>query len=491
MSKPLCFIITLCAFLLVSCKTDFDNFEEKAQEYSKSDSKIISTELDDLQEEVKNFKDGNFRKFFTSGEFDKSKLVEYLKNKGYTIEEENEQLISEKGHKVNVYIENSGSMNGYVSGATEFKEAIRDLLVVLKYRYDEENIKINFINSAIYPTAIHTDLAGFSKNLNTKTFKVGDTNSSDINNIFKQILSKTSENTISILLSDCIYSIQGSKTEELLSDQKSLTKDAFLSKFKTKERVITSLIKLNSSFNGIYFDKDNRKTVLNGEHRPYYMAIMGSDNATNYFNSKIELNREKVSGYQESYTFVFENYSQVMYYSIINTEYDSGRYKSDRDFSDSNSVRGIKDVEIADRNSTNLIVSVAVDLSDIPLDSSYILNKNNYTIKNSNYKIKGIFPFVEKDIKPNSLRMLTNAKAKPTHYIVFESLTPSVSDLTFILKKQIPSWVDETNTNDDSKIKDNLNKTFGIKYLFEGIHEAYGLESGNSNYLELTIKIKK
>jgi hypothetical protein len=41
------------------------------------------------------------------------------------------------------------------------------------------------------------------------------------------------------------------------------------------------------------------------------------------------------------------------------------------------------------------------------------------------------------------------------------------------------------------RIRQNSNKTFGIKYLIEGINEAYETESKNNDYLELTINIKK
>lgn len=115
-------------------------------------------------------------------------------------------------------------MNGYINGNTEFKSAIQDMLVLLKYEYEEKNINLFFINSQIHPINIDTDLTGFASALNAKSFKVGAVASSNLNNVFKQVLSKTSKDTVSILISDCIYSIKGNKTEDLLSDQKVLLK---------------------------------------------------------------------------------------------------------------------------------------------------------------------------------------------------------------------------------------------------------------------------
>jgi molybdopterin-guanine dinucleotide biosynthesis protein A len=443
--------------LLTSCGSDYSTFEDSAQEYSESDSKITSLEIDSLIEENKLFgTDSKFKKFFTDGSFDKSKLITFLEKKGYTVVKNEDTADTSKNYFVNIYIENSGSMNGYVNGNTQFKGAIRDLLVMLKYYYGEKNINIHFINSDIYPTQLHGDIVTFSKSLNTKTFKVGNTVESNLNNIFNQILNKTAKDTMSILLSDCIYSIKGSKTEDLLSDQKSLTKDAFLTKFKSKERLATSIVKLTSEFNGTYYDKDNKKTQLSGQLRPYYITIMATDKAMTNFNENIKLGKGKVEGFENKYNLTLNNYSQGIYFSVINTSDDSARFKPDRDFNKNGAIKGIKDVSINERNSSNFIFTVAVDMSTIPVEDSYILDKSNYNIKDANYKIKGIYPFSDKYIKPTTAIMLAKANAKPTHYIVFESTTPNFTNLTFTLKKQIPSWVYETNTNDDSNLSQNV-----------------------------------
>ncbi|KAA6325629.1 hypothetical protein EZS27_025175 [termite gut metagenome] len=205
-----------------------------------------------------------------------------------------DSVLSVTVNAINVYIENSGSMDGYVNGNTEFKDAIRDLLVELKYHYDEGKIKIHFINSDIHPTAIKTDLADFARNINAE-WKVGNRASSNLNNVFKQILGKTGKNTISILFSDCIYSIKGGKTIDLLSDEKSLTKDAFLSKSKTGGiGLSTTIVKMKSRFTGTYYDKNNAKTYLTNEDRPYYISVIGDKNAILDFNSKIRV--EKMQG---------------------------------------------------------------------------------------------------------------------------------------------------------------------------------------------------
>lgn len=476
-----------------SCSDEYDVFEDAVTQYSKTDSKITIDELNELSDIIKPFDDDRkFKKFFTNGNFEEAKLILFLEKKGAKVEKRT-NVDNAKDYFVNVYIENSGSMNGYVEGNTQFKGAIRDLLVMLKYYYDEKNLNVNFINSSIYPTNIHGDIVNFSKSLNAKTFKVGDTYSSNLNNIFKQILVKTSKNTISILLSDCIYSIQGTRTEDLLSDQKSLTKDAFLTKFKNKEPLSTTIVKLNSQFNSTYYDKDNNETQLKNTNtiRPYYMTIMGSEKAMAKFNSNIQLSKNKVEGFENKYNLTLKDYSQEVYYSVINSKEDSGSYKPDRANNSIGAIHGIENVKINDRKSSSFIFSVALDLSNIPIEESYIMSKSSYSIKEGNYKIKAIYMFDKKNIGPSSINMFSKAKVTPTHFIVFESTTPNFTNLAFTLNKKIPNWVYTTSTNDDTNILKNPNTTFGIKYLIEGISEAYETESKNNNFLELTINIKK
>jgi hypothetical protein len=128
---------------------------------------------------------------------------------------------------VNVYIENSGSMFGYINGDTEFKTDVRELLTLLKYHYSDKNVHLSFINSKIYPINTN-DKISFITNLTSSTFKVGDTFSSEMNKVFNQVLNKTDKNTISILVSDCIYSVDGLANS--LNVCKTGTKDAFLTK---------------------------------------------------------------------------------------------------------------------------------------------------------------------------------------------------------------------------------------------------------------------
>ena len=117
---------------------------------------------------------------------------------------------------VNIYIENSGSMDGFVNGITSFKDAIGKLLAKLKYYYDEDNVQIYFIRNdkAKYDKtkskkveeklnvvkACETDISNFANaiDLRWREDMPNRGHNTNLNNIFKELLNRTDEKTITI-----------------------------------------------------------------------------------------------------------------------------------------------------------------------------------------------------------------------------------------------------------------------------------------------------
>ncbi len=71
-----------------------------------------------------------------------------------------------------------------------------------------------------------------------------------------------------------------------------------------------------------------------------------------------------------------------------------------------------------------------------------------------------------------------------------ENLQTGVVEIKLINK--IPGWVDNYNLYDDTDIlnPEHINKTFGIKYLFKGVHEAY-IKHSDKNYFEISISVNR
>jgi hypothetical protein len=389
---------------------------------------------------------------------------------------------------INVYIENSSSMIGYIKDDTYFKTDVRELLTILNHHYadNRKQVNLHLINSNIYPINT-TDNIGFITALTPKTFNIGNIYQSDLNNVFKQVLHKTSKNTLSIIITDCIYSVKGSASP--LSVQKTGIEGHFLDKSKKDLKVSTEIIKLNSQFNGIYYDKSNGKHSLNGDMRPYYMVALGSDELLSDLNTKIPFNDGKMTGYSNKLILTSNNFSDKVYYTLLKTTNDVGRYSYIKDVSTRDSKRGIEDIETNDRT---FEFSVGVDYSTVPVESSYVCDPHNYKIVEGNYKIKKVTEVnsgTQKNITPFAMNILGSNKI--THYITFIATSKGYNDLQCVLENKIPSWVYQTNTMDDTAKTIDKNRTFGFQYLVEGISEANKLINPSSqNIFEFNIKIK-
>lgn len=460
-------------------------FEQKVQTFG-ADSTISVEEWDELTAFIElHSGDRAFSRLLTNNSLDEQKFSQFLEKRGYNIE----QQTSDQPKKINIYIENSGSMFGFVNGNTGLKNALTKLVVDLKSKgYLADSIKFHFINKKITPLTINDDIEYFPKTLSN----IGDKDSgdSDINEIFKQVLANTSSSSISILVSDCVYSVgkdvKNNDVDGALKIQKSLTEGVFRNVINDKglSVIFTQLV---SDFNGTYYTKDNYKIPLNGQHIPYYITVIGSETDLPKFDFV-----EGLDGYQNKLVLTIQDYSQYTFYSLFQTTEDNGEYKPIRTRnSNPNIVQSIENIRFRGRGGETFVFSLAVDFSKLPVSERYLAEESNYIIEKGDYEIASILPFDRNMVKPNALKKLDQTNITPTHILVFESTSNKYNDLVFALKKNVPEWVYIGNTNDDSDIKANPAQTFGLKYLVEGIFEAYQNSSSNKNYITFTINIKK
>lgn len=394
----------------------------------------------------------------------------------------------DKNTIVNVFIENSGSMDGYVEGTTEFEAALSDLLVQINYKYNEENndqnLNINFINTKIYPSKVD-ELNNFVETLEPSKapYKVGNRSVSKLNEILEIILDSTKQNEISILTSDCIYSLdKGKDTEGALEFQKSLTKGAFLEKSK-EFNFSTIVLKMNSKFDGYYYDKDNSKTRLSKKERPYYFWIIGKHNLIKTFQE--EINLKQLKGFENSYYLSNTQDNHHPFFTVLKETNKIGNYKPTN-----RKAKDLKSINEIEYENGNLQFSIAIDLNNIPVDKTYLTNSESYTVPDG-FIIKSIEEVDRNKIERRDF--LTVEKTTATHIItVATSNKFTLQDLKLELSNKIPSWVEKSNSIDDRDVENELDKTFGLLYLVQGVSEAYTTQNpNNKSYFNINIEIKK
>lgn len=393
-------------------------------------------------------------------------------------ENENQEAI------LDVFIENSMSMDGYVKGSTEFEAALSDLLVQMQYKYNKENINVNFINTKVYPSKV-VEVKTFVETLDPskKPYNEGKRTVSKLNEILETILDSTSKSDVSILISDCIYSLgKGKDTEGALEFEKSLTKGAFLEKSKEFD-FSTIVLKMNSKFDGVYYDLNDSKTKLTKANRPYYFWIIGNNQLIKSFQKNIDL--KNLKGFEKSYYLSNNQESNQPYFTVLKETNKIGDFKpTDRKAKD---LKSINEIEY---ENGNLQFSIAIDLENIPVDKSYLMNIENYVVPDG-YSINSIEKADRNKIEKRDF--LTVEKTTATHIITISTSNKfTLQDLNLELSNKIPSWVEESNSIDDRDVENELDKTFGLLYLVQGVSEAYTTQNpNNKSYFNIDIEIKK
>lgn len=384
----------------------------------------------------------------------------------------------------NVFIENSISMDGYVKGSTEFEAALSDLLVQMQYKYNKENINVNFINTKVYPSKV-VEVKTFVETLDPskKPYNEGKRTVSKLNEILETILDSTSKSDVSILISDCIYSLgKGKDTEGALEFEKSLTKGAFLEKSKEFD-FSTIVLKMSSKFDGVYYDLNDSKTKLSKANRPYYFWIIGNNQLIKSFQKNIDL--KNLKGFEKSYYLSNNQESNQPYFTVLKETNKIGNFKpTDRKAKD---LKSINEIEY---DNGNLQFSIAIDLENIPVDKSYLMNIENYVVPDG-YSINSIEKADRNKIERRDF--LTVEKTTATHIITISTSNKfTLQDLNLKLSNKIPSWVEESNSIDDRDVENELDKTFGLLYLVQGVSEAYTTQNpNNKSYFNINIEIKK
>lgn len=394
-----------------------------------------------------------------------------------------------------LFLENSASMWGYFEGATECEKAMSKIVIHCRHGFGEDNFKFFFItNNVLEPSIPKNDVLGFISKIEPKQLKIGNFKNTEISDILRTVIDKTGTDTLSILITDCIYSKQEEgSTNQTVNYEWSLIEDAFLSRLSEAE--ISVLInKYSSTYKGNYVSIDNstNKKVINKvgykEHfvRPYYVIVIGSNEDMKVAISNFEF--KNYPGYQYSYLITHPKTPALVNYRILNS-YKIGRFLPDKKDPQHTIVDAEK--ESRGRHKGKFQFAIAADLSQLAIENDYIMDANKYKIS-SKYDI--VIQNITEDMR-NKNSMLDGY----THLFLLETHSnPKEEALKISLKRETPGWVLATHTDDDLSL-DSLHQTQsrGFKYLVEGIesafdraqHKAKG-QNYEKNYFTLNVNIK-
>ncbi len=347
--------------------------------------------------------------------------------------------------ELKVYVENSGSMDGYMCPGSNLKDAVFDYVSDLKKECSSTSLF--YINSQIIPC--RQSLENYIQNLSPASFAQagGNRADTDLRHIIDMMLQKQKKNTLTVFVSDCILDIPENALNFFGNCQVSI-KNTFIQALDKNPDLGVQIIKLQSKFNGYWYCGKNKELLTNVK-RPYYIWLIGDKHLLAKVNKDVPYS--KIIGGTDNYC-AFSNQD------VIPFDIDKKKYVVN--------------------HTGKITVDILADLSCSLQNENTLADCNNYTVDNPT------------QAKVVSSERITAAESKFSHVLKLSVDNPkSLNSETVTLHfPSIAPWVSITNDDTGENIKKNLNKTTGILYLIKGVAEAYHTERP---YGTITFKIKK
>ena len=344
---------------------------------------------------------------------------------------------------LNIYVENSGSMNGYMCNGSNLKDAVYDYASDLKKHTTICNLF--YVNSQIIPCKESLD--DYIKNLTPSSFAKagGNLKDTDLRSIFKLIMSKHEKNTVSVFVSDCILDIPQSATDFFGNCQVSI-KNTFNEAIEKHPNLGVEIVKLQSKFDGYWFCGKN-KQKLDNVKRPYYIWIIGDKNILAMLNEKVPV-ANIIGG--------IDDYCAYSTSQPIPFDIEKKRY--------------------AVNHSDKINVEVLADLRPSLQEENLLENVYQYSSENPVLtKVVGIKP-------------ISKSGSNYSHVIYLELSSPQTLKAASVTLSypEMAQWV--ILANDSTGVYANsIDKTTGIQYLIKGVADAY---KDHMNFGTITINLK-
>jgi hypothetical protein len=372
--------------------------------------------------------------------------------------------ISEIKPVVNVFVENSGSMFGYIRTGNDFDRSLSSLLTNIKVSQYSDSINLHYINSKTFRQNV--DIPTFIRNTNIHNARTwpGNLTKTDMCVLFDTVTSYVNSNTITIFVSDCIFSPgSGVNAQNYIGAEKDCITLTINRKLRSQNLAFV-VYRLISEFRGNYFDCQNNAIFIDNQ-RPYFIWIIGTKENVAEFKQKIPTT--KIEGQlQNSYT-IFKSEINNSYAIQLNPKIGSFERTT---------PTTIKKTR-KDKDSDKFMFSIGVDFSSLLVDDTYLTNPENYKISNPNY----------------SIEIIKRQMGNHTHLIKITTTANIISPtkLTIQLKNKIPDWIDEFSDESCASINSEgmMQKTFGLKQIIQGIYSAYNYEDDILS--EITININQ
>lgn len=343
-----------------------------------------------------------------------------------------------KPSKVKLYIENSGSMDGYMFDGSELKDAVYSYVSGLSTHSD--TTELFFVNSNVYQ--VNAPLQEVIYAMSPAVFhnSPGNKANTDIADIFSMVLSQIEANSVSVIVTDAILDLPRGSTSFFHTKQTQI-KSLFENYLKEHPNFAIEIFRMASKYNGKYYYTGG-SVALSDQERPYYMFVLGDKQTLSTANNIVA--KSQIQHGIENY-YAYSSYSQVPF--VVLNKKKKG-------------TKGQFDVRLQKRS---VPVIAKVDLQYTLHDDEQLINPQHYTIA-----------FGDDDIKIKSIKKILN---EPEYSHEISITLPENADEgsvnVYFCPPPYPLWLEEANDDlSDSSVATSM-KTTGIKYIVEGISDAF------------------
>lgn len=372
---------------------------------------------------------GGIMILFFSGDDDGLYVVSY---------DEIEPVKSYKPSKIKLYVENSGSMDGYMFDGSELKDAVYSYVSGLSTHSD--TTELYFVNSDVYNVKAPLHDVIYAMSPATFHKSPGNKANTDIADIFSMVLSQVEENSVSVLITDAILDLPSGTTAFFHTKQTQI-KSIFENYLKENSNFAIEIFRMSSRFNGKYYYTGG-SVSLSDQQRPYYMFVLGDKQALSAANGIVA--KSQIQHGIEDY-YAYSSYTQVPFVVM-------------------NKKKKVHDGQFDVRLQQKAVPVIAkVDLQYTLHDEEFLKDTNLYSVA-----------FGDDSIKIKSIKELPK---EPEYTHAFTITLPEKADEgsvnLYFCPPPYPLWLEDANDDlSDVSVATSM-KTTGIKYIVEGISDAF------------------
>lgn len=348
-------------------------------------------------------------------------------------------------YRLNVYIENSGSMEGYMNAGSEFRDVLYDYISTLDGESD--TTALHFINSEICgyrgDAFDYLTKSAFINTGKNRTY-------SDMADMMGMMMKRMNDATVSVFVSDCLLTVPYGASDKFMVNTQTKLKNIFHKYRNRHPDFAVCIYKFLSDFDGVYYG--SKGSLRLHAKRPYYMWVMGpckilAKIRTTYPNSAFKHGVEEYAAF-------------------------TGTAKVPCTIAQGAGDGTSATLRVATGDFYQ--VQLKANLSETLQEEDYLTARGNYKTFNPSIQIENITKIAAKGDFTHLIDLSVNKHVNSASgFLTLNTLTPS--------------WIEKSNDNYGDNVKGNLNKTFGIKYIIGGVSDAF---KDTDAYAKITLTVK-